>query len=513
MTMMLTGKTAHTARAKSLGLVDVVTQERHVAAAVRAAISGDVKPHRHSLRARVESLPALRNLIAGRMRKQAEKNAPSDFYPAPYAIIDLWTQYGERPRTMRKEEAESFSRLVASPTAQNLIRVFFLRERLKELGEAGGRPVRHVHVIGAGAMGGDIAGWCALKGLRVTLSDMKAEAIGGAMKRLAELCRKRHLSGAETRDVLDRLAADPHNRGVGQADLVIEAVPEKLDLKRSIYETVEPKLKPQALLATNTSSISLDELAVGLRNPGRFVGLHFFNPVGRMDLVEVVRHREIFDLTYTRARTFVGQIDKLAAPVTSEPGFLVNRALMPYLAEAMALLEEGVNPPTVDRAAESFGMPMGPVELADRVGLDICLDVAEMLRDKFEMTGMPGLDRLREKVEKGDLGMKSGKGFYRWKGGKPSKGKASSPPDGTTDRLILPMLNACVACLREGVVGEADVVDGAMIFGTGFAPFTGGPMHYARKRGIEEIVRTLTELQSAHGPRFEPDEGWVALAE
>ncbi|MBI1180067.1 MAG: fatty-acid oxidation protein subunit alpha [Alphaproteobacteria bacterium] len=513
MTMMLTGRTVHTAKAKALGLVDAVTEERHVAAAVRTAVTEGLGDRRDGLKAKAERLPALREVIARRMRREAARRAPPEFYPAPAALIDLWVEHAERPAAMRREEVASFARLLATPTAQNLIRVFFLREKMKALGKAGGRPVRHVHVIGAGAMGGDIAGWCALKGLRVTLSDMKTEAIGGAVRRTAELCRQRHLSRADTRDVMDRLAADPHNRAVGQADLVIEAVPEKLDIKRSLYESIEPKLKPQALLATNTSSIGLDDLAAGLRNPGRLVGLHFFNPVSRMDLVEVVRHREIFEATFTRARTFVGQIDKLAAPVASAPGFLVNRALMPYLAEAMAMLDEGVGPATVDAAAETFGMPMGPVEVADRVGLDICLDVAEMLSAKLGLRDMPGLDRLRRKVEAKELGMKTGKGFYPWSGGKPKKGAAGTPPEAAADRLILPLLNACVACLREGVVADEDIVDGAMIFGTGFAPFTGGPLYYARKRGIEEIVRMLTGFEQQWGPRFAPDEGWVALAE
>jgi 3-hydroxyacyl-CoA dehydrogenase/enoyl-CoA hydratase/3-hydroxybutyryl-CoA epimerase len=231
-----------------------------------------------------------------------------------------------------------------------------------------------------------------------------------------------------------------------------------------------------------------------------------------MELVEVVAHEEIFDVTFSRARAFVRQIDKLPAPVASEPGFLVNRALMPYMAEAMAMMEEGVSPATVDAAAERFGMPVGPVELADRVGLDICLAVADMLREKLHTAVTPGMDRLRERVERGDLGMKSGKGFYSWSGGKPRKGRAGEPPADAPDRLILPMINTCVACLREGVAAEEDTIDGALIFGAGFAPFTGGPLHYARSQGVEEIVRKLMELARRHGPRFEPDEGWMKLA-
>ncbi len=510
MTMMLTGKTADARRAKSLGLVDAVTQERHVAVAVAAAVAGRIRPPQPTLRARVERLPALRGLLASRMRAQVRKRVPEAHYPAPYALIDLWEKFSDRPGAMRNEELKSFAAMLAGRTAQNLIRVFFLRENLRKMGEAG-KPMTHVHVIGAGAMGGDIAAWCALKGLRVTLADQNPEAIGAALRRAGELYRKRHMKVADIRDALDRLIADPRGHGIAQADLVIEAVPERLELKRALYESIEPRMKPSALLATNTSSIPLRDLGENLRNPGRLVGLHFFNPVPRMELVEVVAHEDIFDVTFSRARAFVRQIDKLPAPVASEPGFLVNRALMPYMAEAMVMLKEGIGGPTIDAAAEAFGMPVGPVELADRVGLDICLAVADLLREKLGTPPTPGMDRLRDKVARKDLGMKTGKGFYSWSGGTPRKGRAGSPPADTADRLILPMLNACVACLREGVVAEESTVDAAMIFGAGFAPFTGGPMHYARGQGVEDIVRKLMELVRRHGPRFEPDEGWMSL--
>ncbi len=510
MAMMLTGKTVDTTRARAIGLVDVVTQERHVAAAIRDAVAGRIRPPAATLRARIERLPALRGLLANRMRAQARKRAPEAHYSAPYALIDLWEKFSDRPGAMRNEELRSFAALLASRTAQNLIRVFYLRENLRKMGEAG-KPMTHVHVVGAGAMGGDIAAWCALKGLRVTLSDQKPEAIGGAIRRAEALYRKRHMKDVEVRDALDRLVADPRGHGVAQADLVIEAVPENLALKKALYETIEPRMKPSALLATNTSSISLLDLGEDLRNPGRLVGLHFFNPVPRMELVEVVAHEDIFDVTFSRARAFVRQIDKLPAPVASEPGFLVNRALMPYMAEALAMLAEGIAAPTIDAAAEAFGMPVGPVELADRVGLDICLAVADLLARKQATPPTPGLEKLREKVARGELGMKTGKGFYGWNGDTPRKGRAGDPPADAADRLILPMLNACVACLREGVVAEESTVDAAMIFGAGFAPFTGGPMHYARTQGVEDIVRKLMELVRRHGPRFEPDEGWMSL--
>jgi len=244
----------------------------------------------------------------------------------------------------------------------------------------------------------------------------------------------------------------------------------------------------------------------------RLLGLHFFNPVSRMQLVEVVSHDQVSPEILKKARAFLGRIDRLPAPVKSAPGFLVNRALTPYLLEAMVMLDEGAKRETIDAAAIDFGMPMGPVELADQVGLDICLHVAETLKGSL---GRPLPDApkwLREKVEKGELGRKTGKGLYDWKDGEVVKDRdAPKPAEDMTDRLILPMLDMCVACLREGVVADEETVDGAMIFATGFAPFRGGPIHYARSRGVANILEALSRLQQHYGERFRPAPGWDRL--
>lgn len=289
---------------------------------------------------------------------------------------------------------------------------------------------------------------------------------------------------------------------------MIEAVPEKVELKQKVYEEVEPRLKQDAILATNTSSIPLESLGEKLKDPQRLVGLHFFNPVALMPLVEVVRHDKADEKVLDRARAFVGQIDRLPAPVDTAPGFLVNRALTPYLVEAMVMLDEGVPAESIDRVAEEFGMPMGPIELADQVGLDICLSVADMLRDRLDTDMPPAPGWLKQKVDDGKLGKKTGEGLYQWKKGKADKqGKTKAAPDDTLDRLLLPMLNACMACLREGVIEDEALVDGAMIFGTGFAPFRGGPMSYAHERGMDDIRKSLETLANNHGDRFRPDEG------
>src|ERR1700716_1519920 len=442
MSLMLTGKTIDARRAKSLGLVDAVTQERHVRNAVKDAVFGHLKRARPGLVNTVMNASPVRGFLASRMRSEAEKAAPPEHYPAPYALIDLWERHGGDKATMLALEKTSFANLRVTPTAQNLIRVFFLREQMKKLA-GGGNKIARVHVIGAGAMGGDIAAWCASQGRGVTLADMKAEPIAGAIKRAADLYGKILRKGTDIRDALDRLVPDLDGEGVRNADLIIEAVPEKLELKQKVYAGLEPHMKPGAILATNTSSIPLEDLRTTLKSPERLVGLHFFNPVSRLQLVEVVSHDGTDPQMLKQGVAFVGAIARLPLPGKSSPGFLVNRALTPYMLEAMVMLDEQIDKRTIDAAAEKFGMPMGPTELADQVGLEICLAVADMLRSKFGDSLPPTPACLREKVAAGDLGRKTGRGFYVWKDGKPDKMSGSPsmarPTPEMIDRLTLAM--------------------------------------------------------------------------
>ncbi len=507
MTMMLTGKTAHTDRALSLGIVDEVVEERHVAAAVHALIENGIERHEPGLKARALGFEQARTMMARQMRSRTEEKAPAEHYPAPHALIELWEEHGNDHDTMQRGEITSFANLLKTPSSKNLRRVFFLRQKLKETarGEDG---IEHVHVIGAGAMGADIAAVAAIKGKTVTLSDLAMDTLGRAVKQAEKICHDKHLSPAETRDVLDRLMPDPRRYGIARADLVIEAASEQVEVKEKIYADLGGRMKPDAILASNTSSLALDRLAKAAPNPSHFAGLHFFNPVARVDLVEVIRSTDTNSDTLTRLAAFCGAIGKLPVMLSDHPGFVVNRILTTYMLEAMVLMDEGVPKEVIDSAALRFGMPMGPVTLADQVGLDVGLKVAESLHERLEAP-MPAISNdLREKVAAGNLGRKTGRGFYDWSEGTPqvqTDGRAA--PD-LTDRLVLPMLNAGVEVLRHDVAADADAIDAAMIFATGWAPFRGGPLHYARTRGTKAVTERLRELAEAHGPRFAPDDGW-----
>lgn len=511
MTLMLTGKTAHTSRAKSLGIVVKVVEERHVAAAVKDAADGKIDKHEQGLKARALGFEQARSLVARQMRSQTERQAPKEHYPAPHALIELWEEHGGDRANMQRGEIESFAKLLKTDTSKNLRRVFFLRQQLKGAGR-GDDDIAHVHVIGAGAMGAEIAAMAAIKGKRVTLGDLETDPLGNAVKLAVQICKDKHLSRTQTRDALDRLMPDPRGYGIARADLIIEAAPEKTDLKEKIYAGLKGKTKSGAILASNTSSLSVDELISHAPAKTRFAGLHFFNPVSKVDLVEVVKGEATSVKTMNRLAAFCGAIGKLPATVSDYPGFVVNRALTPYLMEAMVLMDEGVSKEVIDTAALRFGMPMGPVTLADQVGLDVGLHVATSLRKNLDKPTADISDALRKKVEDGDLGKKTGQGFYDWWDGTPHPdADMDEAPKDLTDRLILPMLDACVEVLRHGVAESEDQIDGAMIFATGWAPFRGGPMHYARSRGVDDVVSRLKELEQAHGPRFSPDEGWQSL--
>jgi 3-hydroxyacyl-CoA dehydrogenase/enoyl-CoA hydratase/3-hydroxybutyryl-CoA epimerase len=516
MDMMLTGKNIRGDRALKIGLVDALLPKDQADATCRALLTRKPAAHRPPFVERALSWRLVRPFITPALLRQVSSRVRRDHYPAPYAIIELWARHGANGRAAYEAEAQSIAALFGSSTARNLVRVFQLQDRLKGLG---GKPaadaavIRNVHVVGAGIMGGDIAAWCALRGFNVSLQDRALAQVEPAIKRAAELFAKRVRGAAEQTAASARLVADVEGARVADADLVIEAIFENLEAKRALYATLLPRMKAGAILATNTSSLVLESLTDGMNDPGRFVGLHFFNPVAQMPLVEIIRGPATRDEVMVAAAGFVRRLDKLPLPCRSSPGFLVNRVLIPYMQEGMIAVEEGLAPEIVDAAATRFGMPMGPIELSDVVGLDVCKHVGEIIGNAIGRNPPLPLRRLEQLVAERKLGRKSGQGYYRWVDGKAVKMQVDETAVAAelTDRLMLTLANESVACLREHIVADADLVDAGVIFGAGFAPFRGGPLHWVRAEGPERLHARLQQLALQHGSRFAPDAGWSGL--
>ena len=506
--VMLTGRSLSASAARAVGLVDKVVEPALLQdAAIELIRRGAQRPFKQRFLAWLTNTWAARQLLAPILVKQVARKARREHYPAPFALIDTWRRSGGGMQSLLAAERKSVVKLASTPTARNLIRVFFLQERLKNLGgkEHG---ITRVHVVGAGVMGGDIAAWSAYKGFEVTLNDREQRFIDGALQRAQALFAKRVKDEAKRPAVAARLRGDLAGDGVADADLVIEAIIEQPEAKRALYAAIEPRMKADALLTTNTSSIPLVELREHVARPALFAGLHYFNPVALMPLVEVIRHDAMTSETERRLAAFCKAIDKLPVPVAGTPGFLVNRVLFPYMLEAIAAYAEGIPGPVIDRAALKFGMPMGPIELADTVGLDVAASVG---RELAPFLGLPIPQGLEARLESGKRGKKDGQGFYVWEEGKPKKPEVPKDyraPADLEDRLILPLLNEAVAALHDGVVADADLLDAGVIFGTGFAPFRGGPIAHIRAVGADALLAKLRQLQAVHGERFAPRPGW-----
>lgn len=508
MDIMLTGRNLSASAAKALGVVDRVADPANlIEAAVGLALKGTQRPFKQRFLAWITNTWLARQLLAPQMVKQVARKARKDQYPAPFSLIETWRRSSGSIRTRLDAERRSVVKLASSPTARNLTRVFFLQERLKGLGGKD-HGIANVHVVGAGVMGGDIAAWAAYKGFHVTLQDREQRFIDTAMGRAQELFAKRVKDESKRPEVAARLVSDLAGDGVAKADLLIEAIIERPDAKRDLYTSVEPKMKADALLTTNTSSIPLTELREHIARPAQFAGLHYFNPVAMMPLVEIIHHDRMAPETEKRLAAFCKAIDKLPVPVAGTPGFLVNRLLFPYMLEAVTAYAEGIPGPVLDKAAVKFGMPMGPIELIDTVGLDVAVGVGAELAP---FLGLPIPAALAAPPEAGKRGKKDGQGLYRWENGraqKPQIPASYTAPADLEDRLILPFLNEAVAALHDGVVADADLLDAGVIFGTGFAPFRGGPIQYIRDTGVDALLAKLKALQATHGDRFAPRPGW-----
>jgi 3-hydroxyacyl-CoA dehydrogenase/enoyl-CoA hydratase/3-hydroxybutyryl-CoA epimerase len=512
MDMMLTGRALSAKNARAIGLVDkVVDAADLVDAAAALAAKGAARPLKQRFLAWATNWWPVRQALAPMLVKQVAGKAPKAHYPAPYALIETWRRAGGGIQSQLAAERRSVVKLAGTATARNLIRVFFLRERLK--GQGGkDSGIARVHVVGAGVMGGDIAAWSAYKGFEVTLSDREQRFIDGALARAQELFARKVKDEARRPAVAARLKGDLAGDGAAGADLVIEAIIEQAEAKRELYAQVEPRMKPDALLTTNTSSIPLTDLSGHIQRPAQFAGLHYFNPVALMPLVEIIHHDAMAPETQQRLAAFCKALDKLPVPVAGTPGFLVNRVLFPYMLEAATAFAEGIPGAAIDKAAKKFGMPMGPIELIDTVGLDVAAGVAKELAP---FLGLNVPDALAAPPEAGKRGKKDGQGLYKWADGKPVKPalpKDYQAPADLEDRLMLPLLNEAVAALHDGVVADADLLDAGVIFGTGFAPFRGGPIQYVRDTGADALVAKLRVLQARYGDRFAPRPGWDSTA-
>jgi 3-hydroxyacyl-CoA dehydrogenase/enoyl-CoA hydratase/3-hydroxybutyryl-CoA epimerase len=477
MDMLLTGRTVDARRAKRIGLVDQAVPQRILENTARMVTLEAPAQKKPKLLERLLLLPLGRKLVVSQARKQVAKRARPEQYPAPYAILDAWLKYDGDP-FVEPNDPSSIKALSEHPTTRNLIRIFFLQERLKGIAKDVAFAPRHVHIVGAGVMGGDVAAVCAQRGLTVTLQDTAPERIGPAIQRAAKLFKRRLKDPRRVRDALDRLIPDVEGAGAARADVIIEAIFEDLEAKRALFTRLEAVARPDAILASNTSSLKLADIATALNDPARLVGIHFFNPVPQMQLVEVVMGENTRAELVQQAAAFVRRIDKLPLPVADSPGFLVNRVLGPYMQNAFRLLDAGNKPETIDAAMERFGMPMGPITLADTVGLDICLAAGKELAKKGAQGELEAPRILTEKVARGELGKKSGKGIYRYEKGKPVKGEPDRFDAQFVESLIAPYLDEAKAVLAEGIVADAELIDAGLIFGTGFAPFRGGPLHY-----------------------------------
>jgi 3-hydroxyacyl-CoA dehydrogenase/enoyl-CoA hydratase/3-hydroxybutyryl-CoA epimerase len=480
MQIMLTARMLRAHQAKGLGLVDqLVGQHGGLRWAGRRAVLKGRKSRGPGMLAKITNTGPVRKFLAGQMRKQTASKANPEHYPAPFELIEAWEEHGGDFRSMLDEEARRVGRLINGSSSQGLRRVFWLMEQLKSQGKGSGFKARRLHVIGAGVMGGDIAAWGVLQGLEVTLQDREMKYIEPAIKRANKLFARRLKTADRIAGAKSRLTADVEGHGAARADVIIEAIFENLEAKQELFKSLEPRVKKGAILATNTSAIPLMDIASVLKKPKRLIGLHFFNPVAKMPLVEVVYDKDTIKKEVENGAAFCNQINRFPLPVTSTPGFLVNRVLARYMLKALQIhRERDVPKEALDKAAERFGMPMGPVELADTVGLDVGLGVMGTLGGDgaAEETKV-----LKSYVDEGKLGKKSGEGFYKWKKGRAQKDKDAIKEinlESLGKELMTPYFDECRACLADGVVKDRDALDAGMIFGTGFAPFRGGPLFY-----------------------------------
>lgn len=519
--LILAGKLVPARRARSLGMVDRLTKPaflERIAADLAMGRTRATRARRGAKSWLVDRNP-LALAVIGRTARRALARQTRGHYPAPEVALELVLQAPRTPLSRAAEkEARAIAPLAVGSICKALVGIFFASEEAKKLGRLpdGGKPepVTRAGVIGAGVMGAGIASLLALKGTATRLFDTSPEALDHAVldyrKQVATRLKKRRLERAAADAAIDRLDPSRELVGLKRAQLVVEAVAERLDVKRQVFGAVAEQVADDTILATNTSSLSVDDIAATLPHPERVVGLHFFNPVRSMPLVEVVRGAATSDAVVTRTCALALAAGKTPVVTSDRPGFVVNRLLGPYLDEALRLVEGGATVPFVDQALLDFGMPMGPFRLLDEVGHDIARHAASSLHEGLgeRMTPCEALDRLAGGESR--LGRKTGWGFFRHGSDKkteptPSddlyklathRGYAGLGAEQVAERLVLVMINEAARLLDEGVVADAGSLDLATVFGMGFAPFRGGLLHHADALGLAVVVERLEALAS-----------------
>jgi 3-hydroxyacyl-CoA dehydrogenase/enoyl-CoA hydratase/3-hydroxybutyryl-CoA epimerase len=528
--IILGGKTVSAERALKFGMVDEVCPREHlVEAASRRIRTGKPKRPGHLM----TDNPLVTALIARRARKEVMRKTRGN-YPAVLKALEVAAHglQGSIENSL-KIERDGFVSLSQSAACRHLLRIFFLQERAKKLVVSGTvqsrdvKPVKHCAVIGAGVMGAGIAQWLSSRERSVVLRDINNEAVQKGMAVIDKLYRDGVKHGTftrlEARDGVDRIHPVAAPVPLQSVDMVIEAAVENLEMKKKIFQDLEALVSSETILATNTSALPVSELAAAISRPDRVVGLHFFNPVHQMQLVEVVAARQTSPECLQRTLRLAQQIGKLPVLVKDSPGFLVNRILMPYLIEAANLFEGGASVTKIDDMMLDFGMPMGPLRLVDEVGLDVALHVAGTLATSF-----PGWmtipDCLRNMVARGLLGRKCGAGFYKYGKSKDARPNPQAVEfvkhrdarqlsrEELQERMFFPMANEAARCLQEGVVNEPADVDFAMIMGTGFAPFRGGPLRYVDSLGVDRVVGAMGRLADKGAAHFTPCTTLAAMA-
>jgi 3-hydroxyacyl-CoA dehydrogenase / enoyl-CoA hydratase / 3-hydroxybutyryl-CoA epimerase len=522
--IILGGKTVAAKLALKLGMVDEVVPKEYVLTEALKRISRGraLKKRRKTMSLRALNSGLAASILHKRIEPMLQKKTRGN-YPALPRALEVATE-GIRTNEMESMllERAAILELTKTEAAKNLIRVFFLQERAKKLRHAPSekaRPIKKIAVIGAGVMGAGIAQWAAARDIEVVLRDIGIEPLAKGMATITKLFdegAKRHVfTKVEARAGIDRILPSAMDVPLKNTEFVIEAAVEKMDLKKKVFQRISELAGPRTILATNTSALSVSELAATIPNPDRVVGIHFFNPVHRMQLVEVIVGKQTSPEVVQRSVEFVQQLGKLPVVVKDSPGFLVNRILMPYLIEAGHLFENGARVEDIDEGMLEFGMPMGPLRLTDEVGVDVANHVGETIAKSFSprLTNPAVLEKM---MKAGLLGKKSGRGFYIYSGKKSERVNTDTEGlrAGTSavgleqkelqTRMVMLMINEAARCLEENLVGEAADVDFGMIMGTGFAPFTGGPLRFADHVGVPKIVEDMNELTSRAGERFAP---------